>query len=81
MLDDEVILPCGSKVSVKDFYDLLEKLKTNSDDHTSGCHLTKDDILVKSQEEQDVVSCLHMFSEYTATFLENTFLKAKQNKI
>ena len=46
MLDDEVILPGGFKVSVKDFYDLLEKLKTDENDHTSGFHLSEDDLLV-----------------------------------
>ena len=70
MLDDEVILPGGFKVSVKDFYDLLDKLKTDENDHTSGFHLSEDDLLVESQDRQDVASCLRIFLERTAACFE-----------
>ena len=54
MLDDIVTLPCKSKVSVYDFYDLLNKLKTKTSDHTSGYHITEDDLLVESTDRQNM---------------------------
>ena len=55
LLDDIVTLPCQSKVSVYDFYDLLNKFKTKpSSDHNSGYHITEDDLLVESTDRQNM---------------------------
>ena len=54
LLDDIVTLPCKSKVSVYDFYDLLNKFKTKTSDHTSGYHITEDDLLVESTDRQNM---------------------------
>ena len=45
MLDNLITLPCGSLVLVQDFYDLLEIVKINSSDHTSGFHISEDHLL------------------------------------
>ena len=60
MLDDIVTLPCKSKVSVYDFYDLLNKLKTKTSDHTSGYHITEDDLLVESTDRQNMTSAMKL---------------------
>ena len=80
LLDDEVILPGNFKVSITDFYDLLEKIKTDEDDHTSGFHLSEEDLLVESQDRQDVASCLRIFNERTSACFQKYFPKnnAKQ---
>ena len=55
LLDDIVTLPCKSKVSVYDFYDLLNKFKTKTtSDHNSGYHITEDDLLVESTDRQNM---------------------------
>ena len=61
MLDDIVTLPCKSKVSVYDFYDLLNKFKTKTtSDHNSGFHMTEDDLLVESTDRQNMTSAMKL---------------------
>ena len=60
MLDDIVTLPCKSKVSVYDFYDLLNKFKTKYSDHTSGFHMSEDDLLVESTDRQNMGSAMRL---------------------
>ena len=40
LLDDDVYLPGGIKVSKKDFVDLIEKVEAVNIDETSGFHLS-----------------------------------------
>ena len=49
-------------------------------DHTSGFHLTENDLLVESQDRQDVASCLRIFSERTAAYFETYFPKSKKKQ-
>ena len=61
LLDDIVTLPCQSKVSVYDFYDLLNKFKTKTtSDHNSGFHMTEDDLLVESTDRQNMTSAMKL---------------------
>ena len=61
LLDDIVTLPCQSKVSVYDFYDLLNKFKTKTtSDHNSGFHMTEDDLLVESTDRQNMGSAMRL---------------------
>ena len=69
LLDDIVILPGNHKVSNLDLWDLLDKIKTESNDHTSGFHLSEEHLQVESSDRQDVAKCLHLLSERTAACL------------
>ena len=71
---------------VKDGYLLFTEFrkifcdKKLPDFHRLGFHLSEDDLLVKSQDRQDVASCLRIFCERTAVCFEKYFPKnqAKQ---
>ena len=47
---------------VDDFYDLLDKVRADSSDHTSGFHLSEDHLEVESQDRQDVTMAMHLLS-------------------
>ena len=57
------------KISNLDLWDLLEKVKTDENDHTSGFHLSEEHLQVESSDRQDVAKCLHLLSERTAACL------------
>ena len=46
--DDIVEFKCGCKVTIDDFWDLIDKLKTENSDHTSGWHLTEEHLEVEN---------------------------------
>lgn len=72
-LDEEVVLPCGCKVSVADFYDLLDKVRAQTSDHTTGFHINEDHLEVQSQDRQDVRMAMQLLSERTAAALTKYF--------
>ena len=74
-LDDVVEFGCGSKVSVDDFYDLIDKVKTENSDHTSGWHLTENHLEIENTDRQDVGLALALISELTAACFEKYFPK------
>ena len=47
-LDDEVIFKCGSKVTIDDFWDLIDRLKAVNSDHTSGWHINEEHLEVEN---------------------------------
>ena len=73
LLDDIVTLPCGCQVSVQDFYDLLDKVKTISSDHSSGFHISEDHLLVENTDRQDVTMAMQLLSERTAAAFKKYF--------
>ena len=47
-LDDIVEFKCGCKVTIDDFWDLIDRLRTENSDHTSGWHLTEEHLEVEN---------------------------------
>ena len=63
-MDDDIILPGGIFVKKKQhFVDLLEKVRSENNDHTTGFHLSEEDLEVVSSDRQDMAKCLHVLSE------------------
>lgn len=77
LLDDIVELPCGSKVSVYDFYALLDKFRADTSDHTSGFHISEDHLEIESSDRQDVKMAMELISERTAVGFQKYFPKDK----
>ena len=64
LMDTDIVLPDGTLVKKKQhFFDLLEKLRCGDNDHTSGFHLSEDDLEVQSSDRQDMAKCLNVLSE------------------
>ena len=76
-LDDVVEFDCGCKVSVDDFYDLIDKVKTENSDHTIGWHLSENHLELENTDRQDVGLALALISEQTAVCFEKYFPKHK----
>ena len=57
-LDDVIEFECGCKVSIDDFYDLIDKVKTENSDHTTGWHLTENHLELENTDRQDVCAAL-----------------------
>ena len=74
-LDNEVILPDGSKVSKKDFYDLINKTKSEL---TTSFRLSEDHLEVEGSDRQDVSKALHVLSEETAANFLRYFPRQKR---
>lgn len=72
-LDDVIEFECGCKVSIDDFYDLIDKVKTENSDHTTGWHLTENHLELENTDRQDVGAALALISEQTAVCLEKYF--------
>ena len=63
-MDDDIILPGGIFVKKKQhFVDLIEKVRAENNDHTTGFHLSEEDLEVVSSDRQDMAKCLHVLSE------------------
>ena len=71
--DSYVQLPCGSWVCVDDFYELIDKVRADTSDHTSGFHLSEDHLEVESQDRQDVTMAMQLLSERTSAALKTYF--------
>ena len=64
LMDTDIVLPDGTMIKKKQhFVDLLEKIRCGDNDHTSGFHLSEDDLEVQSTDRQDMAKCLHVLSE------------------
>ena len=49
---------CGSKVTIDDLWDLIDRIKTENTDHTSGWHLTEDHLEVENTDRKDYIKSL-----------------------
>ena len=73
LLDDFVTFLGGFKVSVQNFHDLLDKVRTVSADHSSGFHISEDHLLVENTDRQDVTMAMHLLSERTVAAFRKYF--------
>ena len=75
LLDDYVTLPGGYTVCVDDFWHLIDKVKTDNCDHTSGFHLSDEHLNIEGSDRQDYRKCMDLLSDRTANCFEKYFVQ------
>ena len=78
LLDDVTTLPCGNKVTRKDFWELVDLLRNSvGHEHTSGFHLSDEHLECEGQDRQDIPLALQLISERTGHAFMKYFPKDK----